>query len=77
MHFKKGGLYMIMNYGSFAYILSIVVLIVLVIGIYIILKTKSIKTKKIVFFVLAFVNLIQHLFKGLIYGKKRKQSTTT
>ena len=58
---------MIMKYGSFAYFLSIFTLIGIIIGLYFLLRNKSIRTKKIVFFSLVVFNVLQHLFKGAVW----------
>ncbi len=57
----------IMRYGSFAYILALVVLVGILVGLTFLLRNKSERTKKIIFYTLVFFNLFQHLFKGIVW----------
>lgn len=58
---------MLINYGSFMYFAYIFVAIGICVGLFFILRKKNDKIKKIVIASIAFLNLAQHVFKGLIY----------
>ncbi len=58
---------MYLKYGSLGHILSIVLPILFIIGLYFLLKNKSQKTQKIVILVLIGINVLQHLFKSWVW----------
>ena len=58
---------MIIQYGNLFYFLPIIIIIGIIVGIFLLLKNKSDKTKRIVCFILILINLIQHLFKHVIW----------
>lgn len=58
---------MIIRYANFTYFFVLIMLIGITIGLYFLLRNKSVKTKKIVVFSLVFFNLLQHLFKGIVW----------
>lgn len=58
---------MIINYGSFAYILMLIAAGGVVAGIYFPLKNRTMRAKKIAVAVLVLLNLFQHLAKSIVW----------
>lgn len=58
---------MTIRYGSFAYFLYIVIALGLTAGVYLLLRKRSEKTKKITVFCLMLVNTLQHFFKFIFW----------
>ncbi len=58
---------MLINYGSFMYFAYILIAIGACVGAFFVLRRKSEWVKRLVVVIIAFVNLAQHLLKGLIY----------
>lgn len=58
---------MLIYYGSFMYFAYILIAIGICVGLFFILKNKSDKVKRIAVLSVAFLNLVQHLLKGIIY----------
>lgn len=58
---------MIIKYGNIIHILSIVLAISTLVGLYFLLRNKSNKTKNIVILSILFFNLFQHVFKFVVW----------
>lgn len=58
---------MVIRYGSFAHILSVLLALLLCAGLFFLLRGKSRKTQKTVILTIMALNIFQHLFKTLIY----------
>lgn len=59
--------FMLINYGSFMYFAYIFLAIAACAGVFLLIKHKSDRVKKIVIAAIALANLTQHLLKGIIY----------
>lgn len=55
------------NYGSLSYFVCVFIPVLLVAGLYFLLRRRSVSAKKTVIGILLFLNLGQHLFKSVLY----------